>query len=133
MASSTIELTGINGIATTFTWQNSDGLKTTYIDTLSTLTEPHLLIVDHSVKAAGATGNDRHSVKVSRTKLDSNGKTQTTSVTLSWSVARGNAFSDTDAMQILSEGVAYLLASSAQATASYNNTRMAALIDGVTP
>lgn len=133
MASSTIQVVGLSGDATTFTWQNSEGHKTTYIDTTSTLTEPHLLVIDHSVKAAGAPGNDRHAVKVSSTKLDSKGQTRTVSATIAWSVARGDAFSDTDSMQVLSEAVAYFLNTGAQATASYNSTRAASLIDGVTP
>lgn len=124
MASNTFSVN--NGTVTTgtktFTLQGQDLTAAAYVDTTSNAVEPRNAVITVDTKPVGAKGNNRAGVSFKRTKLDSNGVSQTLSCTISFSIPKSVIFTDAE---ILDVGV--------NATSYLSEARILALMDGVIP
>lgn len=81
-------LDGRAGADQTFTYLGGDATSSKRMDTASTLTEPRLLVIRHSVSGSGAAAVDRHLIQCSVTKLNTSDVPRTGTVNMTIAMPR---------------------------------------------
>lgn len=98
--------------------------EASYIDVSASLTAPRLLKISHSLKPIGSTGSDRHSILAQSVVSDpKTGAPNVISASLTWTVPRNAAATDTLAKDCLVAALNYLSINGVQDS----------LIDGILP
>lgn len=118
MATQNLALVGVaSNTATliTYTHRACDGNNVQYVGTNAsdTLAAPRIIDVKLDVKAPGVTGNDRASVSIKRTVLDTDNLPHTGSVTVSLSIPRVSQWTKEETVSLLKQAADYLAGVSA--------------------
>lgn len=118
MATQNLALVGVaNNTATlvTYTHRACDGNNVQYVGTNASdsLAAPRIIDVKLDVKAPGVTGNDRASVSIKRTVLDTDNLPHTGSATVSLSIPRVSQWTKEETVSLLKQAADYLAGVSA--------------------
>lgn len=118
MATQNLALVGVvSNTATlvTYTHRACDGNNVQYVGTNASdsLAAPRIIDVKLDVKAPGVTGNDRASVSIKRTVLDTDNLPHTGSVTVSLSIPRVSQWTKEETVSLLKQAADYLAGVSA--------------------
>lgn len=113
MATQNLALVGVaSNTATlvTYTHRACDGNNVQYVgtNTSDSLAAPRIIDVKLDVKAPGVTGNDRASVSIKRTVLDTDNLPHTGSVTVSLSIPRVSQWTKEETVSLLKQAADYL-------------------------
>lgn len=103
--------------------QSNQGASATYMDTTSGLVNPRIVKITNVNKPAGQIGSDRHTVLAQSVVLDSSNLPHTVSASLTWTIPRTSAVSETVMKDCLAACLNYLALSGVKD----------ALIDGILP
>lgn len=103
--------------------QSAAASEASYIDATASLASPRLIKVSHSLKPIGSAGSDRHTVLAQSVVSDSLGNPHVMSASLTWTVPRNAAATDTLAKDCLVATLNYLSLTGVKD----------ALIDGILP
>lgn len=121
MATQNLALVGVaNSTATLvkYTHRACDGMSVQYVgdNTSDTLAAPRIIDVKLDVKAPGLAGNDRLTVSIKQTVIDSDNLPHTGSVTATVSIPRVAQWTDEHTISILKQLADYLGGASATVT-----------------
>lgn len=103
--------------------QGSNGNEASYIDPTSSLSAPRQVKVSHNVKPIGSTGSDRHTIIAQGVVVDAASASHVISASLTWTIPRSAAATDTLSKDVLAALTNYLNLSGVKD----------ALIDGILP
>jgi hypothetical protein len=110
-----------DGSDNTYALIGADSVTSKRIDTASTLAEPKLLVVKHSVSGAGAAAIDRHLVQCSVTKLNSAGVPRTGTVNLTVAMPRDTIITTAEIEDCIANIVSLLCNHAFSATTGFTN------------
>jgi hypothetical protein len=91
-----------------YSLQGSSSNGASYIDTTSSLAQPRTIKVVHSIKPIGQQGSDRHTVTAQSVVLDTVGNAHVMSASLTWTVPRSSAATETLSQDVLAAALNYL-------------------------